>query len=162
MPETVKAVSSALVIVACLILLGVMVYLKVDGAGVGAVGVVVTIVAWLTKAPSNPPPAMKAIPFFVAAAAGLFMFGLLACGCGVLSPAVESDLDKLLITIACSEEQEELADPVLNANCQALSGSTSPLTAEQRATIMSHSAKARATSRTGSKPDAGATDGGAT
>lgn len=84
------------------------------------------------------------------------VLALTSAACGLLTPAVESDLNKTGIAVLCSLEEEELADPALDADCQSLASASSPLTASQKAAIVAHSAKARA-----SRPVVRAADGGA-
>lgn len=89
-----------------------------------------------------------------------------ATGCGLLTPAVDSALNSTGIAVLCSLEEEELADPALDADCQKLASTTSnTLTADERAAIVAHANHA-AMARKGWVPgaDAGhvsAVDGGA-
>jgi hypothetical protein len=64
MSERTKAILSAVTIVACLALMGFLVHEKADGAAVGAIAVVTTVVAWLTRTPgkTDPPSGASIVP----------------------------------------------------------------------------------------------------
>jgi len=77
MNDNVKAYMSTATIVACLILLGVLAHLRVEGIPVAAVAVVTTVIAWLTRAPDkiDPPGGAKMVPILAVGAiiSSLFM-----------------------------------------------------------------------------------------
>ncbi len=83
----------------------------------------------------------------------LFVSLIALTGCGMLSPAVESSLNTAGIAILCSLQAEELDDPALNADCQALSGQLTPM---QRAAIARHTSRAATRSVHATAADGGA------
>lgn len=92
MSEPLKAILATVTIVACLTLIGVMAYLKVEGAGIAAVSVVGVIIAWLTRTPDrkDPPIAPKLVPLLAASA---LLTTILACGCGAAERAAASQAE---------------------------------------------------------------------
>lgn len=87
MTEQTKAVLATVTIVACLMLIGAMAYLRVEGAGIAAVSVVGVIVAWLTRTPDrkDPPAGLSCVPIV---AAGALLAAIVACGCSTSPPAL--------------------------------------------------------------------------
>lgn len=84
MSERLKSVMSSAVIVSCLALLGFLVHEKTEGAAVGALAIVTTLVAWFTRQPDRKDP-----PAGVTVVLGLVLAGALY-GCAA------SDLAKQL------------------------------------------------------------------
>jgi len=102
-----KAIMSTIVIVACLALIGVMVYLKVPEAGLAGVAVVTTIVAWLSRTPDrkDPPPGSTLVPLI---AAGILLASILACGCSDPPPKLPEPTVQQKETVAGAKYTEEL------------------------------------------------------
>lgn len=67
MSDQSRATLSTIVIVACILVLGILAYAKVDGAATAAFGTIAIVIAWLTRAPGapdkiDPPGGAKLVP----------------------------------------------------------------------------------------------------
>jgi hypothetical protein len=87
MTEQTRATLATITIVAGLALIGYLAYLRIDGAGMAAVGIVVALVSWFTRAPErrDPPSGVSLVPIV---AAGALLAALVACGCSGPSRAI--------------------------------------------------------------------------
>lgn len=110
MTDQTKTIASTLVIVACLLLLGALAYMRIEGAAVAAIAVVTTLVAWLTRAPDkvDPPPGAKLVPLV---GVGAIIASLFACGGAPSAPyqrAAEAAYGAALLR--CVDEAATLAE----------------------------------------------------
>ena len=87
MSERLKSVMSSAVIVSCLALLGFLVHEKTEGAAVGALAIVTTLVAWFTRQPDRKDP-----PAGVTVVVGLILAGVLyGCASTAQQEAIARD-----------------------------------------------------------------------
>lgn len=126
MNEQSKAIMGTIVMVACLVLLGFLVYAKAEGATIAAVAVVTTLIGFFTRSPERKdPPANAGI--VVAAAIGSILASV-ACGCAPpKTPREEARSVVLLVAdgvrqadLACASVARAKGDVSLAENCSAI------------------------------------------
>ena len=145
MNDQTKAYMSTITIVACLLLLGVLAHLKVEGVPVAAVAVVTTVIAWMTRPPdkTDPPGGAKLVP--ILAIGGIVSSLFIGCTPGQREGA-RSALD--VVQAACIIANAALPESKVAEVC----GVTEPFMGPLRSLLASSRAAAATRMNAGAAP----------